>query len=135
MYIVWTRNRLVLIVPILALCGGFLGGTSIVVLDVLACLHGWQPKSKVAYDNLTIALFATTITVNWLCTALIIGRIWWVGRRVGVSGEKSAWQKYGKVVRALVESGFLYSFVMGAYLILTLMGSVSGFQPLKRIKS
>lgn len=84
--------------------------------DIYACYRGWSTTALAQHQVLALACFATTIGLNWYCTAMIIGRIWWIGRRTEqVSGRFAS--RYGAVVRALVESGFLYSFVMGAYLI------------------
>lgn len=99
----------------------------VVGYDIDACYEGWTAAHNADYQTVTIVCFAATIILNWYCTSLIIGRIWWVARRTERVAEvnRSRSARYGNVVRTLVESGFLYSFVMGAYLICTIVNSVS----------
>lgn len=127
LYIVWSRNKRILIVPVIALCAGATGGTAIVVVDILTCIHGYTQQLSNIYDALTIALFAADIVVNWFCTIMIIGRLWWVTRRLGgtVDPGRAGWKRYGRIIRALVESGFIYSFVMGAFMVSIAVQSVS----------
>lgn len=63
------------------------------------------------------------IAVNVVAPGLIIGRLWWIARQVGVLGSRSA-KPYKQIASALMESGAIYTFSVVAWLIIFASGSL-----------
>ncbi|KAG8871955.1 hypothetical protein FRB97_008174 [Tulasnella sp. 331] len=116
-YIIWSRSPRILVVLCVALICGMLFGISIVAVNILACINGWRNSYVIVYRQLFLAACVFFLCMNIFCTGMVIGRLLWVGRRVSDAVGKPGLQRYGHVVRALVESGALYSLAMGAYVI------------------
>ncbi|KAG8983882.1 hypothetical protein FRB94_010461 [Tulasnella sp. JGI-2019a] len=115
-YIVWNRNPYVLIALCISLFLGAITGISIVTVNILSCVHGWLDIYVAVYKQLFLGGFILFLCMNWFCTGMIIGRLWCVGRKLVEVEGGSAIKGYGRIVRALIESGFLYSVAMGTYL-------------------
>ncbi|KAG8852811.1 hypothetical protein FRB96_008499 [Tulasnella sp. 330] len=71
---------------------------------------------KNQYIVLEILGYLTTIAENVGCTAMIIGRIWWVGRD---SPNPTMRKKYKAIIMALAESGMLYTVTLLVWSVLS----------------
>lgn len=65
-----------------------------------------------------------TIAVNIIVPGMIVGRLWWVARKTGLLGSRSA-RPYKQIALALMESGSLYTVSITAFLGIFLSNSVS----------
>ncbi|KAG8895363.1 hypothetical protein FRB99_000623 [Tulasnella sp. 403] len=65
-----------------------------------------------------------TLAINVIVPGLIIGRLWYIARTVGVLGSKSSWP-YTQIALALMESGVLYTIFISAWLIIFQYGSLA----------
>jgi len=123
-YVIWNRNSRSLILPISALVLGIIGGITVVVYDILICLHGTKPVYMRPYNAWTIALYSLTFVYNWVMTGLVVWRLRWAdhGQRVSPCGPQAG--AYTKVIIALVECGMLYSLSLVAFVIAFIISPV-----------
>jgi len=102
LYIVWGRNRYVIALPILLLCGSLTSGIGIEVVigtsstDLFSSsLAGWATS-----------FFSISLAQNIITTCLIVYRIWRVNMDVARGpGSRSLWP----VISVILESGAIYS--------------------------
>lgn len=115
-----SRDRRILIAPLLILVAGFCGGCVVIAYDILIDVHGYSAKYQDPYMVWTEALVAAEMLVTWVVTGLIIGKLWWVGRRSKAAAQPGGppVNRYRSIIIALVESGALYSVTMLIFLIL-----------------
>lgn len=118
------RDKRVIIIPILGLVIGSVGGVVVVTYDVLIAIRGPRPGYQTAFSIWTEVLFATEFIVTWMVTGMIIGRLWYVGRRARAISDRSE-NRYSSIIRGFIESGALYSLAIGAFLIMWLPHWVS----------
>ncbi|KAG8872241.1 hypothetical protein FRB97_007837 [Tulasnella sp. 331] len=103
LHLVWSKHRWVVIVPATFL---FIESVLSTVLCVMAALHTGSLDT-------TIACGIATDLVNFICTPLIAGRLWWVGRR----GERQDTRSlYMTLVTRFIESGSLYTMTQIVYM-------------------
>ncbi|KAJ6484643.1 hypothetical protein C8R45DRAFT_931093 [Mycena sanguinolenta] len=97
-YVIWDKNRYVVILPILMLIV-----TTIFALDLK--LPGTP-------------FFVLSFSTNVLVTALTAGRIWWFFRRSHILLKGEDQRRLASAMAIIVESGALYSAAVLSYLIL-----------------
>ncbi|TBU22231.1 hypothetical protein BD311DRAFT_770772 [Dichomitus squalens] len=128
MYVVWTHNWKIIIIPLVvelahtacsltAICFGFVPGYTIQtpIVQVLATTVGWTIE----------------IAVNVLVTGAIVGRLWYMGRRISFAESKGSIAItrpgiYLRTIFTIVESGALLVAVTISMLVLSHVGSPVG---------
>ncbi|KAG8980902.1 hypothetical protein FRB93_008881 [Tulasnella sp. JGI-2019a] len=124
LYVVWSQQKRILIVPILLLCGSTISGALVVYYEARTVQVNADTYLNTS-SNLTIVVIVCTLLMNLLTTSLIAGRLWWINRQVQhVSNKRSS--RYRKVMAAIIESGSLYTLTMLILIILYGAGSVNG---------
>lgn len=122
-FIVWKRNLLIIIVPIL-LCMGTAGGG----IYVVYCLANAVPKNGIAaYLRIATAFsyfLYFTLAANIVGTLLIAGRIFWIRRNSARSRGSDA---VTHIVSLIVESAAVYSAVLIAEITVIAIGSHADF--------
>ncbi|KAL1943753.1 hypothetical protein VTO73DRAFT_4198 [Trametes versicolor] len=111
-YIVWDRQLVSLIIPVLLLAGDFVAAA----FATKALTDGPRTYYPILAPNASVELvayFGMTLLTNVVTTLLLIGRLWWSDNRVKRyrSGEASTsvpWQ----VMKTIIQSQFAYSLVV-----------------------
>ncbi|KAG8984068.1 hypothetical protein FRB94_007796 [Tulasnella sp. JGI-2019a] len=117
LYVLWDMSRIVVSFP-----------ACLIVVDIglglSASVVAWStqditggPRFSKYLVAITIYLTVVTALVHILCTSLIIGRLWWIGRNSMTAQSRSL---YNVVITAVVQSGALYtgtSVIYSAFLI------------------
>ncbi|KAG8886109.1 hypothetical protein FRB98_001484 [Tulasnella sp. 332] len=103
LYHVCSRNWWIVVVPAAFL---FIESVLYVVIVAKEALH-------IDATATTIACGVTTDLVNFICTPLIVGRLWWVGRRGQLRETRSL---YNTIVVRFIESGSLYTITQIVYM-------------------
>lgn len=127
-----SRNFRIIIFPAVVLLLGTI--TSIAMIVVAG--HGHQTVHEGLLSRLMYVAFGSSLVINCLVTALIVGRLYTVGRKgsMSISGPIAKQQDpYTRLILALVEGGFLYSISLVLYLTLYAV-KVSSY-PLQRYPS
>lgn len=133
------RDRRVLIVPAITFPLSAVGSIWIVVYDAVSDKPVHDSKAfQTQYFALTVSLFACTLCITWYFTGLMCYRLWSVDRRkrevfeieLGQGTERPTItgcrkNPYSKVMRTLVQSGMLYSVMLGAWMVCLVAGFVS----------
>ncbi|KIJ55474.1 hypothetical protein M422DRAFT_774492 [Sphaerobolus stellatus SS14] len=120
LYIVWGRNKYIIILPILLLCGSLTSGVGIEVVigttssDLFGTsLAGWATS-----------FFSISLVQNIITTFLIVFRIWRVNIDVARGpGSRSLWP----VISVILESGAIYSSTLLVLLSTYASGSFSQY--------
>ncbi|KZT55227.1 hypothetical protein CALCODRAFT_518843 [Calocera cornea HHB12733] len=103
LYMVWSRNIYICIVPILLLSGSLTSGVGIEV--AIASSKG-SSLFATGIAAWVTSFFSISLAQNVLTTALIVFRIWRVNMAgVGQMGQNSLWP----VITIILESGTIYS--------------------------
>lgn len=119
-----SRDRRVLLVPVVGLIVSFGGGIYLVALDVIRCLRPATLAELNAYTRWTRGVLSSDLVITWLATLMIIWKLYRVGQRsMQMTDRKS--NKYINIILALVESGILYSVVLGVFVALSFASLVS----------
>ncbi|KLO12060.1 hypothetical protein SCHPADRAFT_441469 [Schizopora paradoxa] len=120
LYIIWGCNKWMVVFPLTCLLGSCVIGIHIVVQ--MATLSPTTPVFEL--KNWISSFFSLTLFTNFICTALIAFKIWWIGRSAG------QWLKNERASSALimvVESGAIYSASLITLLATYLSGSWSQY--------
>ncbi|KAG9022218.1 hypothetical protein FRB95_000562 [Tulasnella sp. JGI-2019a] len=114
LYIIWSRNKRVLYIPVLFFFAGLVGIAAEIVFDVDS-RSGMPPPTKAP---VTIAVFSITLFLTWYSTILICYRLWSVQRLTTSLCEPGEVRpsRYNRVMWAIVQSGMLYSLLLVAWL-------------------
>lgn len=117
------RDRRVLVIPAIGITGFFGCGGCLLVIDGLRIRHGSVPEINDYYVKSTEAVLLFHLVIAWVATFMIIWKLYHVGHRaMGLTGSRN--NKYLRIILALVESGMLFSVVMGVYVALWFAGMV-----------
>ncbi|KAG9043332.1 hypothetical protein FS837_009741 [Tulasnella sp. UAMH 9824] len=120
LYIIWSRDCRVLVFPITVLIAGLLGCSLVIADDVLTTTRGPQAAIITNRQAWSLAMCTTELVLNALLTGLIIAKLW----RAHKTTRSTTKSPYTRIILALVESGALYIFVMGACAISVACGSI-----------
>lgn len=112
-----SRDRRFLIIPFFGFLSFVVGATYFMVLDVIRASRGLTDYESAQYVRCTEAMLTIDLILTWLVTLMIIWKLWHVGRRVMPSTDRKE-NRYLAIILALVESGMLYSVVVGAFVII-----------------
>ncbi|KZT54948.1 hypothetical protein CALCODRAFT_519072 [Calocera cornea HHB12733] len=103
LYMVWSKNIYIIILPALLLCGSLTSGIGIEV--AIASLKGSSLFGS-GIAAWATSFFSISLVQNLITTALIVFRIWRVNMAgVGQMGQHSLWP----VIAVILESGAIYS--------------------------
>ncbi|KAG8898184.1 hypothetical protein FRC00_003160 [Tulasnella sp. 408] len=128
LYIIWSRDRRILVFPITVLIAGLLGCSLVIADDVLTTVRGPQAAIISNRQAWSLAMCTTELVLNAVLTGLIIAKLW----RAHKTTRSTTKSPYTRIILALVESGALYMLVMGACAISVACGSqlsLGYFQP------
>ncbi|KAF8506468.1 hypothetical protein JB92DRAFT_3145441 [Gautieria morchelliformis] len=102
LYIVWGRSKLIVVLPILLLCGSITSGVGIEVV-IGTTTSGLFASSLAGWAT---SFFSISLVQNVITTFLIVYRIWRVNMNVARGlGNRSLWP----VMAVILESGAIYS--------------------------
>lgn len=119
-----SRDRRVLILPILMLPFTIIGSCFIIKLDVVAYID-LSAFNVLLWGRWAGALFIGDVILNGLVTLLIIGKLFYVGYRTKAITTGGDSNKYARIILVLVESGsFLVLWLLG-FSLLMLVPTVS----------
>ncbi|KAI0640930.1 hypothetical protein C8Q79DRAFT_423466 [Trametes meyenii] len=121
LYIVWGRNRLITVLPILLLLGTAVSGYGICV--ELTKIKG---SGAIFEGNLApwiTSFFALSLTTNVLATLLITGRIIWQNNKVRNYRAGYAAVTYWGVIETIIQSAAIYSAALISLLATYVSGS------------
>jgi len=111
-WVVYSRNYWVLILPFLSLIG-----TTVASITSVFYIGQASSKNTVFYmpklETWLPAFFALTFSTSILCSLLIVGRLWYIRRKVRFS---RAMDTLTTVLRIVIESASIYSLTMLLYL-------------------
>lgn len=114
LYIVWAGHRFVFFLAFVLLVGSAASGMGILV----ECGKATATTTIFQLSNWIVSFFTLTLAVNFCCTCLIAGRIWWINR--SMTGSRNLIP----VIMMIVESGAIYSVSLITLLSVYLSGSV-----------
>jgi len=120
LWIVWSRNNWVVVLPILLLLGSITTGIGIEV--EIATLHG-SGVFATQIAAFATSFFSISLVQNLLTTSLIVWRIWRVNMGAREMGQRSLWP----VMAVILESGAIYSATLGALLFTYAAGSFAQY--------
>ncbi|KAG8980928.1 hypothetical protein FRB94_009483 [Tulasnella sp. JGI-2019a] len=132
LFVVWARDKRIIIMPILLLAGGAIGCIFIVAYDVMAKTRILEPAFQKQAKALQIAVFAMNISTTWYLTIGIIYKLWYAERKSRVvhdydvhSTSKNV-SPYRRIIKLLIQSGMLYSMTEAAFLICIIVNNTNG---------
>ncbi|KAG8862946.1 Rab GDP dissociation inhibitor alpha [Tulasnella sp. 330] len=124
LWIIWSRDIRILVVPCLLY---IMGIACVIITVVIDIKYASNPNGHFAvewlYNSATEGGLGISVALSCLVTALIIGKIWWVRRQVvkmlrrtGAENQNAQTTVHRRVTMILVESGALYTLVQAAYM-------------------
>ncbi|KAG8959105.1 hypothetical protein FRC03_008445 [Tulasnella sp. 419] len=116
LYVIWHGNLFVMIAAICLLIGLIVTSAGAVTVEFLSA-----KSSQKDVDYWSIAGFGFTITVNVLVTGLICWRILHFSKSMTRTNERVN-PLYSNLIRALIESGGIYTLTVVLYLIFSIAG-------------
>ncbi|KAG9003809.1 hypothetical protein FRB94_008505 [Tulasnella sp. JGI-2019a] len=141
LYVIWSKNIRIIILPACLLALNAVGFIAITVLDFLTAKQPNDLRFLAAKYPLFLAVQSVVIVYTLYITIAIFCQVWWVGSAVDrlASPGQPRRNRYHAVISALAQSGFMYSATM----ILTIIGAATsnvrltatGPLPLKRHSS
>ncbi|KAI0044751.1 hypothetical protein FA95DRAFT_1608278 [Auriscalpium vulgare] len=119
--VLYQRNWLIVVLPILCWLGTAVLGVRIIV--VTAQLNEQTTISNNRVEPMIIAMLSLTVAVNTFCTSMIVYKIWRMRRRLQNVLQDSAPPRvqYGQIITVLVESTAMYSTCAIMLLILEIL--------------
>ncbi|KAJ3988526.1 hypothetical protein F5890DRAFT_1491209 [Lentinula detonsa] len=110
-YIVWGRQWYIVAFPMLLLLGSTASGIGI----LYSFAHiGDTQIFALELQNWIVSFFSLTLSTNFICTALVAYRIWYVNRSI----MKFTHRSWNPVMLLVIESGAIYSATLLSLLIL-----------------
>ncbi|KAG8988032.1 hypothetical protein FRB93_004315 [Tulasnella sp. JGI-2019a] len=133
-FIIWSRDRRVIYVPIVLIVVGTVGRVMIVTFDILFAKRFQDPTFLAQYNALDVVVLSNVIAETWYSTGFICYRLWSMERQKrkvgGASHEdinpQSATNRYSKVMRVLIRSGMLHSIALLAFITCILLQNLAG---------
>ncbi|KAG8885200.1 hypothetical protein FRB98_001928 [Tulasnella sp. 332] len=135
LYVLWSRNILVALLPGLLFLCSTSGATVVVITDfLLAKDPRYLAINSLAFDTTLVAILVNSCYV----TILVSGRLWWVGRMMDRVNpmELSRRTRYQGAIAAFLQSGAMYTIAIILSLatsatkniiLYTVMGSIGAF--------
>lgn len=120
LFVVWLCNVYIIILPCLLLIAGLGTGMVMYYFTIGRMLEN-SMRLTPEIDKWWIITLGFTIAVNLVTPGLIIIRLWWIARKVGVIGSRSS-RPYKQIAYALMESGSLYTVAATGHLVIFACG-------------
>uniref|UniRef100_A0A0W0F623 Uncharacterized protein n=1 Tax=Moniliophthora roreri TaxID=221103 RepID=A0A0W0F623_MONRR len=120
LYIVWSRDKRVVLGPLLMLTGTAVCGYR-AVWGYSQAKPGDTNHSDVIY-HWGVVMFSLSLGTNVIVTCLIAWRIWWTGRVITQTLDRKHGRKYSQALAIIIESGAICSIST----LITLVAYVSG---------
>ncbi|KAF7364331.1 hypothetical protein MSAN_01093300 [Mycena sanguinolenta] len=117
LFVVWNRNWLIVVLPILLWIGAAISGYIVTHLLLLAGQGNLFISSLAPW---ALTFFTMSLSLNVICTLLIAGRILWTNSKVRTM--RSGRNHVHTVVMVLVESAAMYSLSLSVLLALYDLG-------------
>ncbi|KAG8864042.1 hypothetical protein FRB96_006915 [Tulasnella sp. 330] len=112
LYVIWNKNKLIIILPAILLASDFAMGTVIWLMAMITGITGRASRFTEAFFVLSIANSTCAIVLNVFSTSLVISRLWWDSRRASTPHTRGL---YKAVIVSLVESGALFTTTLIIY--------------------
>ncbi|KAF5374215.1 hypothetical protein D9758_004668 [Tetrapyrgos nigripes] len=113
-YLVWNRNILVVLFPLMLLFGSTASG-----IGILYSFAKVVPQAEIFVDELQqwiVSFFSLTLATNLICTGLVAYRIWYINHLAYVFSLNA--RSLQPIMLLVIESGMAYSLTLTALLIL-----------------
>ncbi|KAI3621019.1 hypothetical protein WG66_013368 [Moniliophthora roreri] len=120
LYIVWSRDKRVVLGPLLLLIGTAVCGYR-TVWGYSQAKPGDTNHAIVIY-HWAVLVFSLSLCTNVIVTCLIAWRIWWVGRAIAQTLDREHGRKYSQALAIIIESGAISSIAT----LIVLVAFVSG---------
>ncbi|KAG9009924.1 hypothetical protein FRB90_008064 [Tulasnella sp. 427] len=122
-WVIWLKDPWATLLPVLLLLCDL---TTAIIMFNYTIRRMLEDSTRLIslVDTWWMATLGFCIAVNVVAPGLIIGRLWWIARQVGVLGSQSAVKPYKQIAAALMESGAIYTFSVVAWLIIFASGSL-----------
>lgn len=128
-YIIYGRSLAVLIIPTALLIADIILASVDVAQTLQSPTHWTSPAYRDEVQATSAAFFGVAMVLNWYFTAMICYKVAWVEKayRQGFAVEDQRYRRgmYMKIILTFVESGALYSIVIGGYALACATGCVS----------
>ncbi|KAG9039033.1 hypothetical protein FRB95_012744 [Tulasnella sp. JGI-2019a] len=137
LYVIWSRNIRIILLPACLLVVNVIGFTFMVVIDFLLAARSNDLRYTSLHTSLFISMSAVILAYTAYITLFITGRLWWVGRatnRLSTINEKRR-NGYQGAINAIVQSGVIYfvlmilSIVFAAMMNLVMMAFLACINP------
>jgi len=114
LYMIWSRSVRVIILPLITLSSYAVGAVLIAYYEYRGVPEEGGPH-YVLVEVLSLCCLLLGLITNCYTTSLIVGRLWWTGRQVQLMDDlivrdQKNW--YSSIIRAIVESGALYTMAI-----------------------
>ncbi|KAF7378378.1 hypothetical protein MSAN_00264100 [Mycena sanguinolenta] len=117
-FVVWNRNRLIVILPILLWIATAISGYTVTHVVLLA---GSEDVFFPALAPWALSFFTMSLSLNAVCTLLIAGRLMMIEMRVGTMRSGNSYVH--SVLVVFLESAAMYSLSLIVLLVLYALGS------------
>ncbi|KAJ3901829.1 hypothetical protein F5879DRAFT_786891, partial [Lentinula edodes] len=106
-YLVWSRNPWVIVLPILISCAsvGKLLPCGIGLIGLVLTISPNAPQAPAAIVPIGTAAFSMSLCLNFIVSALIVGRIWYI---TGLNREIKTDSAIRRASAIIIESGLLF---------------------------
>ncbi|KAG9001947.1 hypothetical protein FRB93_011919 [Tulasnella sp. JGI-2019a] len=136
LYVIWSRNTRIILLPTLLLVVTAIGYIMIVATDFLLAT---QPHNlRYLTLNMSLFIWVPVVVLAYTCyiTIFIVGRLWWVGgaiNRLSILEEKRR-NGYQAVMTAIVQSGVMNCIISALTIVsaatmnitmMTMLGSIN----------
>ncbi|KAH7873978.1 uncharacterized protein C8R40DRAFT_1110676 [Lentinula edodes] len=102
-YLVWSRNPWVIVLPILISCASVACGIGLIGLVLTISPNA--PQAPAAIVPIGTAAFSMSLCLNFIVSALIVGRIWYI---TGLNREIKTDSAIRRASAIIIESGLLF---------------------------
>ncbi|KAG8994508.1 hypothetical protein FRB94_009827 [Tulasnella sp. JGI-2019a] len=134
-FIIWSRDKRVLYLPLVLLLVGAIGRVLIVLFDVIFSARFKDPVFLAQDNKLSVAVLSNVFAETWYSTRLVCYRLWWMEKQKRkaagtfqeeLSTRSNPTNRYGKVMHVLVQSGMRHSLALLAFIACLLLGNWAG---------
>ncbi|KAG9008759.1 hypothetical protein FRB94_012983 [Tulasnella sp. JGI-2019a] len=118
LYVIWSRNVRIILIPAFLLVLNTIGCTLIVIADFHLAYQPKDERYQTAYVRLWMVVLGIVIAYTAYTTLFIVGRLWSVGGAVNkfVPSQEVKGNRYRAVMNALIQSGGIYLTAMVLYM-------------------
>ncbi|KAG9023220.1 hypothetical protein FRB95_013404 [Tulasnella sp. JGI-2019a] len=107
LYVIWSRNVRIILIPACLLVVNVIGFSFIVVIDFLLAARPHDQRYISLHVSLYIWVSAVTLAHTAYITICITGRLWWVGNATNKLYGKRR-NRYQGAINAIAQNGVIY---------------------------